>query len=350
MKKPLIAATIAVCAGTMSVSVPAATASANARSPDRVSGASASAPAAAVGPTTNSEPGRDATRSNEGDPRVDAYWTKERMMAAEDVTLQPPVPLAGDTVPAPSSTEPEQSTPPADPTIPSARMPDPVTKWSTANGKVFFRDPVTGVDSRCSAAAVNSSSKQLVATAGHCVHGGPTGGWHTNWLFVPAYSNGEAPYGRFQGREMRTFLDWMNHGSTPRGYNSDVAFVKTYPQNGTKNLVDVVGGHGIRTGGTIGAFDAQVFGYPATLNGGESMFVCTRRTSVLTVEYKFNRVNGCQYGPGASGGPWLEGYSNSSGLGWLKSVNSWIPVDGSYMAGPHFRSDVMTMLNNTDKN
>jgi V8-like Glu-specific endopeptidase len=42
-----------------------------------------------------------------------------------------------------------------------------------------------------------------VATAGHCVTDGE-GAWADNWIFVPGYDAGRAPYGQFPARERRT--------------------------------------------------------------------------------------------------------------------------------------------------
>lgn len=62
--------------------------------------------------------------------------------------------------------------------------------WSTTartNGNVFFTKG--GVGYVCSGAIVNSEGADTVWTAGHCVHGGSGGAWHTNWTFVPAYDD-----------------------------------------------------------------------------------------------------------------------------------------------------------------
>jgi len=60
------------------------------------------------------------------------------------------------------------------------------------NGKVFFRNATDGKLYVCSASAVNSHSRRLIATAGHCVHDGKDGTWHENWFFYPNYYYGES--------------------------------------------------------------------------------------------------------------------------------------------------------------
>lgn len=68
------------------------------------------------------------------------------------------------------------------------------------------------------------------------------------------------------------------------------------------------------------------FGYPSNLNNGERMWACWERT---TTHYwwlsQFPKIAGCNFGGGSSGGPWLDDYSNSTGLGHVRSVTSFGP-------------------------
>ena len=98
---------------------------------------------------------------------------------------------------------------------------------SPTNGKVFFRNQQDGRDYVCSGSAVNSASKRLVITAGHCVHGGPGETWHANWVFVPGYDHGPGPEATFAAASFRAFDEWITHGASGRGFSSDVAFVTT---------------------------------------------------------------------------------------------------------------------------
>ena len=61
-------------------------------------------------------------------------------------------------------------------------------------GKVFFT--LGGANYVCSANSVSSRNKSTVSTAGHCVFDGP-GAVATKFIFVPAYVNGPAPYGKW---------------------------------------------------------------------------------------------------------------------------------------------------------
>ena len=70
------------------------------------------------------------------------------------------------------------------------------------SGKVFFDTPEGPMV--CSGTVVkdprNPGKSNLVATAGHCVHAGKSGGWFRNIIFVPPYNN----QGMSAGRSCRT--------------------------------------------------------------------------------------------------------------------------------------------------
>ena len=192
-----------------------------------------------------------------------------------------------------------------------------VTNFSPTNGKVSFHNASNGKDYACSGSSVNSGSKRLVVTAGHCVYGAPGNTWHTNWMFIPGYASGSRPCGTFTAYTMRTFNDWITYqeGGTGRGFNSDVAFVTTY--NGTKGgrVLDTVGGHGLEWGGGFG-FDASIFGYPGNLNGGQVMWACRGKTGSRYVGfYRENSISGCNFGGGPPVGPGWTGSATRPGWG-----------------------------------
>ncbi|MDI3329572.1 MAG: hypothetical protein QJR09_02405 [Micrococcus sp.] len=276
------------------------------------------------------------------------YWTAERMESAipadepgRDHTEQGLGTL--------SSASPDQSGPPtvvAEP-VPAADAPAadapvspqayPVEDYSPTNGKVFFRNLSDGRDYVCSGSAINSATKRLVVTAGHCVHGGPGGTWHANWVFAPGYDHGPGPEATFPAASFRAFDEWITYGASGRGFNSDVAFVTTEVNESGETVVDAVGGHGLTTGGSPG-FAATVFGYPVNLDAGERMWSCVGTTDTQQIgSYLFPSISGCGFGGGSSGGPWLDRYDDASGLGYVRSVTSFGPADSNaYISGPHF--------------
>ncbi|KOV61786.1 lipoprotein [Streptomyces sp. NRRL WC-3618] len=190
---------------------------------------------------------------------------------------------------------------------------------SAAVGRVFFTNPSNGGSYACSASALNSDSKQMVVTAGHCVHGGSGGTWMTNWVYVPRYRSGARPFGTFAAKQMRTFNSWISSSDLKR----DVAMVTTWPLNGNK-IVNVTGGHGMSWNFSR-TQPITIFGYPGNFNNGESQWVCTGTTRAAS-------DNGlelqCNFGGGSSGGPWLREFNDSNGLGSVNGVMSTVTSAG----------------------
>ena len=76
------------------------------------------------------------------------------------------------------------------------------------------------------------------------------------------------------------------------------------------------------------------------------MWACWGKTGSRYVGfYRENSISGCNFGGGSSGGPWLDRYSNTSGLGYVRSVTSNGPSKGAaYIDGPYFDSRVNTLF------
>lgn len=176
---------------------------------------------------------------------AESYWTSERMAnatpieSAEQIADAQAQAAAGDSIKpmdegkaAPEQVVAKPMAPTANASATKAETADGrVTNYSQTNGKVFFRNATNGKDYVCSGSSVTSSSKRLVITAGHCVHGGGKNGkWHQNWVFVPGYDRGKAPKGKFQAASLRAYKDWIDKGgnNSAVGFNSDVAFVTTH--------------------------------------------------------------------------------------------------------------------------
>jgi len=237
----------------------------------------------------------------------------------------------------------------------------PITNKGTANGKIYFYDPHARVERYCSGAAMNSSSKRIVATAAHCIHGGPGKTWRTNVRFIPNYHVGSQPNGEFYWSEYNGYngyyawmpQDWIDYGEIKtgvnayRGYNSDFVFITTNNNNWGQRVIDSVGGHGLWTYNGGPMFDASIFGYPQNINGGEIMQACWGTTQSATGGvYNFSLMGGCNFGGGSSGGPWLDWYNNATGIGQLRSVTSFGPEDNSFIVGPLFHSYIVVPLFN----
>jgi hypothetical protein len=211
---------------------------------------------------------------------------------------------------------------------------------ATTSGRVFFTGN-DGLGYSCSGSTVNSAGKNLVFTAGHCVHPGGTGTWHANWVFIPGYNNGYAPYGTWSARQLWSWNLWTQNGD--RAYDIGVAVMNT--DGWARHIVNVVGGQGIEWNYPQSRYVFQ-YGYPARspFNGGTLQYC-----SGWTYNDWGNQGINCTMTEGASGGPWLDNFNGS--LGWLDSVNSWVFWDGNGFRykwnGPYFGNDARDLFNIT---
>ena len=191
-----------------------------------------------------------------------AYWTAERMKNAK------PVPLLV-----------KHGTPPNGGRIAqSTHYPFPYARyrWSGPTtdlpartwGKVFFAAP--DGDYVCSGTAVSSKNGSVVWTAGHCAAtAGAKSFYKDRWIFVPAYDNGKAPFGKFVAQTFFTTHAWYAKGDSA----FDLAAVVVAPLKG-KTLVDTVGGQGIAFNQTR-TQEYVSGGYPADYPfDGQTLYVC----------------------------------------------------------------------------
>ncbi|WP_307832731.1 hypothetical protein [Planomonospora sp. ID91781] len=90
-------------------------------------------------------------------------------------------------------------------------------------GKVFFVDD-KGQERWCSGTSVQSKFRNLVATAGHCVYDTDTNKPFDNFVFIPGYYQGKAPWGIYVGAKVNTHDDFTVY----EDYDYDYAFVNVY--------------------------------------------------------------------------------------------------------------------------
>ena len=285
--------------------------------------------------------------SHEADQHVLSYWTHERMAAAkpldteaaDDPAREQPA-AAGDDGDSSSSTDQAGMTEPVAPAAGKGAAPQARTK-----GKLFFNGYEAG-NAYCSASVINTPSKSVIITAAHCVYSSKEG-WAKDAVFVPDYDRTQAdpdPVGVWTARSMRTFDSWR---ADQTDFRNDVAYV-TLNEGGDANkpIVDVVGGHGLAWGGSY-VFRATIFGYPTNTtnpDGRGTIYSCVKTTQESEGKV---RTEGCDFGRGASGGPWLYRYNESTGLGYVRSLTSlWRPL-GGVNRGPYFTEAVKTMLDAT---
>jgi V8-like Glu-specific endopeptidase len=212
------------------------------------------------------------------------------------------------------------------------------------SGKVFFT--MGGTDYMCSGSSTAAGNRSLVQTAGHCVHEGP-GAFATNFVFVPAYRDGQAPYGTFPARGLHTTSQWAGEGDL--SYDVGYAVVA---QVGGRTLTDVVGAQGIGFNLARGA-TMYAFGYPATGQyDGSKLAWCYGPVSsdTQTADQGMN----CNMTAGSSGGPWFINYNEGTGVGTLNSLNSFKYstlglLGGNKMFGPYFGSVIQDLYNTASR-
>lgn len=201
-------------------------------------------------------------------------------------------------------------------------------------GKVFFT--LGGSDYVCSGNSVVSANESTVSTAGHCANEGP-GAFATRWIFVPAYENGNAPYGSFAATELVTPTQWSNGGDI----TYDTAFAVVTDNSGV-SLADQVGASGVAFNQARG-LNYTAFGYPAgSPFNGETLQSC----SGWSVDDPFGQSNSqgipCNMTGGSSGGPWFLGGSSS----YQNSVNSFgYDSVSNTMFGPYWGSVIQQAYN-----
>lgn len=208
-------------------------------------------------------------------------------------------------------------------------------KVVTTAGRVFFT--YQGRQASCSGNAVTSGNKSTVITAGHCVK--LDGAFHTNWAFVPAYNNGNAPYGTWTARKTMATPQWV----ASEDINYDIGAAVVNQLNG-QSLTDVVGGQGVAFNQARGQ-NMYAFGWPAAAPyDGTKMIYCSGKVFNAFLSNGIGMT--CDMTGGASGGPWFLQFSEASGTGLVNSVNSYkINFIPTWMFGPYFGADAQNLYN-----
>ncbi len=164
-------------------------------------------------------------------------------------------------------------------------------------GKLFFSH--RGDDFICSAAVIN---RRVVLTAGHCVHS-PGSGFHSNFSFVPAYHEGNAPVGTWNWSYVAVTGEWANgNGDVPNA--ADFAMLTVHDKGGSA-IGQVTGWLGWITR-NLWPNSVHMLGYPANLDRGRQMHQIT--TSSSDCCFTDNAVFGSDMGGGSSGGPWVQNF------------------------------------------
>ena len=276
------------------------------------------------------------------DEKIRNFWTDERIKAAKPFNFS----LPGIFNRAKSSHVNVSTGPPSDvagilPTYGSKlrRAISSYGRQIATTGRVFWQ--VGQYSYSCSAAVIPSKSADLIVTAGHCIYDIDTKKWYNNnnWVFVPAYSNNYRPYGTWPARSFTMKQAYMSGD-----YNYDVAFVALSKLN-QQSIQSTVGSQGIGFNQPRSA-RMYSFGYPGNLDNGEYLKSCLANAQAS--QYTSNSYIGqglpCNMGHGCSGGPWLQNVDDSTGVGYVTSVNSFM-IDGipNVLNGPYFEDNIKSL-------
>lgn len=182
-------------------------------------------------------------------------------------------------------------------------------------GKLFFTIPNQG-NFVCSASVI---SYRIVATAGHCVSDG-NGHFHTNWVFIPAYRDGVAPYQAWNWSTVVVTNTWhFGGGGVPNA--ADYAMMTVSDRFFGTALTKI----GRKTGFlgwqtlSLSQNHTTMLGYPCNLDSCEKMHQVSagafRNTSPNNVEY------GSDARGGSSGGPWVQNFG-ATAVGQTGGLNA----------------------------
>jgi V8-like Glu-specific endopeptidase len=219
-----------------------------------------------------------------------SYWTPARM-----ATATPAGTRSGSSVPASALTA---STPKPPPGTPTATH---FTGVPTV-GALFYTTDTTR--HFCTASSINSSTRDIILTAAHCVYGKT---YVTNVEYVPEYHNGIEPYGAWPVSNIVVAAGWQ------KSHNPDLDFAflaVTPPAGGDQPLESVTGSLGIAVNRGYVHNPLEVIGY----NDTDSEAVhCATKSQKYNADYIEFFCH--DYWTGTSGGPWIVGYNAKTGGG-----------------------------------
>ncbi|MBB1253013.1 trypsin-like serine peptidase [Streptomyces alkaliterrae] len=284
-------------------------------------------------------------------PYIKDLWKPERMHEAESGDKE----VTEEDIAAASTSADD----PAPRAVRAQRVATPYHRNAAPVGKVFFDTPKG--PAVCSGTVVkdprNPGKSNLVATAGHCVHGGKGKGWFRNIMFVPSYNDRGrpanqiptapkqqiSPYKQWWATWAQTTGYWIERGDAVNGAAGaaqDFAVLQVKAEDGSgKSLEETVGAslrinfRAPRPGQLSGL---SSYGYPAAPPyDGALMHTCTDRPGRLTVDPtqpQMYRI-GCTMTGGTSGGGMFV--TGADGKAELVSVNSIGPRPATWLAGPY---------------
>jgi V8-like Glu-specific endopeptidase len=160
----------------------------------------------------------------------------------------------------------------------------------------------------CTAAVVDSPAGDVIVTAAHCVAGVGAG-----IVFVPGYSDGQAPFGSWIVDAAYADPSWLEDQSA----DSDYVFLTVRPaaSNATDASVESVVGADALGSAPVDGQVVTVVGYTS---GRDDEPVVCGATTYTTEGYPSFDCAG--YAGGTSGGPWLADFDAATGTGTITAL------------------------------
>lgn len=223
------------------------------------------------------------------------------------------------------------------------------------SGKVYFVMGSSAYVCSGSVATDSRNGNSLVLTAGHCAYDEVARRFATNWLFIPEFDSAptftcqDTAYGCWTASALVVHNGYASAG----GFNTqatahDFAFavVAGGGKSGTAQLDATVGSFPISFSGTTAGTRMYAFGYPAAGKyHGNDLVYCTGDIFNDASNSNLTWGMGCGMTGGSSGGPWLKGFSETTGSGTLNSLNSYGYSGVKNMYGPKFDSNAQAVYN-----
>jgi V8-like Glu-specific endopeptidase len=289
-------------------------------------------------------------------------WTREMMLAAQPYPLEiipeapavslelskptgspgmvPSSPPAGG---SPASTESAETLTSSQAIVSGYNYPPPYARYQNFDsyqvfpystiGVMFFTQG--GVLYRCSAASIGDNA---IWTAGHCIHAGDGefddddgtvedyGTWSKDVIFVPAYHNGNTPFGVWEAEDfnLKTTSGWFDSQDLRFDMGGAVLNV-----NGGQELSQVVGSLGFKYNMNNSLHWLNV-AYPSESPfSGSTQQICAGSFtySDTSMPNPSPVAMGCDMTRGSSGGPWVLDFSGTAGN------NNFLNGNNSYRYG-----------------
>jgi len=217
------------------------------------------------------------------------------------------------------------------------------------SGKVLFT--MNSGDYICSGTLItdSASDRSIVITAGHCSYDAADGGFARNWTFYPEFDT-NATYTCSQskwGCWIATALAVHNGFALAGGFNTqattyDWSFAVLKNGGFGNNLAETALGGAMARSFTAPAVGSQTFnfGYPAAGKyHGYDLIYCSDQIFNDPLNDNLTFGVDCDMTGGSSGGPWLTGFTESTGAGTLNGLNSYGYSGIKNMYGPKFNGN-----------